>query len=40
VSVLAEKGVAFVQYKSILNAEFAKEAMQNQKLETDEVISF
>lgn len=39
VSILAEKGVAFVQYKSILNAEFAKEAMQNQKLESDEIIN-
>ena len=36
-SILPEKGVAFVMYQSILNAEFAKEAMQNQKLESDEV---
>jgi hypothetical protein len=37
VNALPEKGVAFVQYKSILNAEFAKEAMQNQVLESDDV---
>jgi hypothetical protein len=37
VNVLPEKGVAFVMYKSILNAEFAKEAMKEQTLETDDV---
>lgn len=36
--MLPEKGVAFVQYKSILNAEFAKAAMEDQKLESDDVI--
>ncbi|KAJ3301195.1 Pre-mRNA-splicing factor [Kappamyces sp. JEL0829] len=36
VNVLTEKGVAFVQYKSILNAEFAKEAMQDQRLESED----
>lgn len=39
VNVIPDKGVAFVQYRSILNAEFAKEAMQNQKLESDDIIN-
>jgi hypothetical protein len=35
--VLPGKNVAFIQYKSILNAEFAKEAMFGQTLESSEV---
>ncbi|KAJ3255981.1 Pre-mRNA-splicing factor [Boothiomyces macroporosus] len=38
-NVLQMKGVAFVQYKSILNAEFAMEAMRSQTLESSEIIN-
>ncbi|KAG0363813.1 Pre-mRNA-splicing factor [Gamsiella multidivaricata] len=37
--VLADKGVAFVTYRSRLNAEFAKEAMANQSLDHTEVLN-
>jgi hypothetical protein len=39
INILEDKGVAFIQYKSILNAEFAKEAMQGQTLESAEVVN-
>jgi len=39
VNAINDKGCAFVKYKSILNAEFAKEAMQLQALESDDVIN-
>ncbi|CAJ0750930.1 2_t:CDS:10 [Entrophospora sp. SA101] len=34
-----DKGVAFVTYKSPLNAEFAKEAMTNQSLDHNEILN-
>ncbi|KAG9289191.1 hypothetical protein G9A89_022500 [Geosiphon pyriformis] len=39
VKILKDKGVAFVTYKSSLNAEFAKEAMSNQSLDHNEVLN-
>jgi hypothetical protein len=39
VHVLTGKGVAFVTYKNLMNAEFAKEAMQGQTLESAEMIN-
>ena len=40
VRVLAGKGVAFVRYKSRLNAEFAKEAMNCQSMDNQEVLPY
>ncbi|CAG8453402.1 4881_t:CDS:2 [Acaulospora morrowiae] len=39
IKILKEKGVAFVTYQCILNAEFAKEAMSNQSLDHNEVLN-
>ena len=39
VRVLHSKGVAFVRYKNRSNAEFAKEAMQNQALDNNEILN-
>jgi len=39
VRVLHSKGVAFVRYRNRSNAEFAKEAMQNQALENNEILN-
>ncbi|CAG8473466.1 15_t:CDS:2 [Acaulospora colombiana] len=39
VKILKDKGVAFVTYQCILNAEFAKEAMSNQSLDHNEVLN-
>ncbi|CAG8616003.1 3419_t:CDS:2 [Paraglomus occultum] len=39
IKILKDKGVAFVTYKSSLNAEFAKEAMSCQSLDHDEVLN-
>ena len=39
VRVLHSKGVAFVRYRNRSNAEFAKEAMQNQALDNDEILN-
>ncbi|CAG8449348.1 10377_t:CDS:10 [Ambispora leptoticha] len=39
IKILKDKGVAFVTYKSSLNAEFAKEAMSNQSLDSNEVLN-
>ncbi|CAG8445696.1 1902_t:CDS:2 [Ambispora gerdemannii] len=39
IKILKDKGVAFVTYKSSLNAEFAKEAMSNQSLDNNEVLN-
>ncbi|ORX58754.1 hypothetical protein DM01DRAFT_1405386 [Hesseltinella vesiculosa] len=39
VHVLRNRGVAFVTYKSRLNAEFAKEAMMHQSLDNKEVLN-
>ena len=39
VRVLHSKGVAFVRYKNRSNAEFAKEAMQNQALNNNEILN-
>lgn len=39
VRVLHAKGVAFVRYKNRSNAEFAKEAMQNQALDNNEILN-
>ena len=37
VNILQDKGVAFVRYVDIPNAEFAKEAMNAQSLDSGEV---
>lgn len=39
VRVLHSKGVAFVRYKNRSNAEFAREAMQNQSLDHNEILN-
>lgn len=39
VRVLHSKGVAFVRYRNRSNAEFAKEAMQNQALDNNEILN-
>ncbi|CAJ0751097.1 21946_t:CDS:10 [Entrophospora sp. SA101] len=39
IKILKDKGVAFVTYKSPLNAEFAKEAMTNQSLDHNEILN-
>ena len=39
INVLQAKGVAFIQYENLLNAEFAKEAMHGQNLESSEIIN-
>ena len=39
VRVLHAKGVAFVRYRNRSNAEFAKEAMQNQALDSNEILN-
>lgn len=39
VRVLHSKGVAFVRFKNRSNAEFAKEAMQNQALDKNEILN-
>lgn len=39
VRVLHSKGVAFVRYKNRSSAEFAKEAMQNQALDNNEILN-
>lgn len=39
VRVLSSKGVAFVRYRNRSNAEFAKEAMQNQALDNNEILN-
>lgn len=39
VRVLQSKGVAFVRYRNRSNAEFAKEAMQNQALDNNEILN-
>jgi hypothetical protein len=39
VTVVPLKGAAFVRYKHLANAEFAKEAMMNQSLEGNEVLN-
>ncbi|KAI9193387.1 uncharacterized protein BJ171DRAFT_528191 [Polychytrium aggregatum] len=39
VRCLDQKGVAFVQYKNVANAEFAKEAMYGQALDRNEVLN-
>ena len=39
VRVLQSKGVAFVRYKNRSNAEFAREAMQNQSLDSGEILN-
>ena len=39
VRILTGRGVAFVTYKTRANAEFAREAMMNQDLESNEIIN-
>lgn len=39
INILQQKGVAFIQYRNILNAEFAKEAMHGQTLESSEIVN-
>ena len=39
VRVLSSKGVAFIRYKYRANTEFAKEAMQNQSLDKNEILN-
>ncbi|GAA6024751.1 hypothetical protein JCM10207_008885 [Rhodosporidiobolus poonsookiae] len=39
IRILTNRGVAFVTYTNELNAQFAKEAMMHQSLETDEVLN-
>ena len=39
VTIVQSKGVAFVRYKNLANAEFAKEAMTNQSLESNEILN-
>ncbi|ODQ65887.1 hypothetical protein NADFUDRAFT_46487 [Nadsonia fulvescens var. elongata DSM 6958] len=39
IRVLNQKGVAFVTYKNLANAEFAREAMAHQSLDNDEVLN-
>lgn len=39
IGVLSSKGVAFVRYKHRANTEFAKEAMQNQSLDDNEILN-
>lgn len=39
VKILQSKGVAFVTYVSELNAQFAKEAMMHQSLDSDEILN-
>jgi hypothetical protein len=39
VTIMQAKGVAFVRYKNLSNAEFAKEAMYAQSLEGGEIIN-
>lgn len=39
VTIIQPKGVAFVRYKNLANAEFAKEAMYAQSLEGGEIIN-
>jgi hypothetical protein len=39
VKILQSRGVAFVTYVSELNAQFAKEAMMHQSLDSDEVLN-
>ncbi|SCZ98914.1 BZ3500_MvSof-1268-A1-R1_Chr3-1g05705 [Microbotryum saponariae] len=39
VKILSSRGVAFVTYVSELNAQFAKEAMMHQSLDSDEILN-